>query len=123
MNILLADDHALVRAGTRILIDQIDDFRVVGEAEGTERGLALLRERAPDLVVTDLHMPNMGGIEFIGRARHAGFPLHADPGAHREPAGAPRRSEKARRDRLDGQAGQRRRPHQDRQASAARSLT
>jgi DNA-binding NarL/FixJ family response regulator len=65
MNILLVDDHALVRAGIRTLINQIDSFRVVGEADGIERGLALLRELEPDLVVTDITLGNESGLDLL----------------------------------------------------------
>jgi DNA-binding NarL/FixJ family response regulator len=69
MNILLVDDHALVRAGIRILINQIDGFRVVGEAEGVERGLALLRELAPDLVITDISLGNESGLDLLAAVK------------------------------------------------------
>ena len=65
MNILLVDDHALVRAGIRTLINQIDSFQVVGEADGVERGLALLRELGPDLVVTDITLGNESGLDLL----------------------------------------------------------
>jgi DNA-binding NarL/FixJ family response regulator len=65
MNILLVDDHALVRAGIRILINQTDRFRVVGEADCIERGLALLRELAPDLVITDISLGNENGLDLL----------------------------------------------------------
>jgi DNA-binding NarL/FixJ family response regulator len=65
MNILLVDDHALVRAGIRTLINQIDSFRVVGEADGVERGLALLRELEPDLVVTDITLGKDSGLDLL----------------------------------------------------------
>jgi len=69
MNILLVDDHALVRAGIRSLINQIDSFRVVGEADGVERGLALLRELEPDLVVTDITLGNHSGLELLAAVK------------------------------------------------------
>lgn len=65
MNILLVDDHALVRAGIRTLINQVDSFRVVGEAEGVERGLALLRELEPDIVVTDITLGKESGLDLL----------------------------------------------------------
>jgi DNA-binding NarL/FixJ family response regulator len=65
MNILLVDDHALVRAGIRTLINQIDSFKVVGEADGVERGLALLRELEPDIVVTDISLGSESGLDLL----------------------------------------------------------
>jgi DNA-binding NarL/FixJ family response regulator len=65
MNILLVDDHALVRAGIRTLINDIDSLRVVGEADGVARGLALVHELQPDLVVTDISLGSENGLDLL----------------------------------------------------------
>jgi DNA-binding NarL/FixJ family response regulator len=67
IRILLADDQALVRAGFRALIDSEDDLRVVGEAgDGTEAA-ALTASLLPDVVLMDIRMPLLDGIEATRR--------------------------------------------------------
>ncbi|AVR98628.1 response regulator [Pseudoduganella armeniaca] len=70
MNIVLVDDHALVRAGIRTLIDQIDSFRVVGEASGNAEALALVEQLQPDVVVTDLTMGQDSGLDLLRDVHH-----------------------------------------------------
>ncbi|WP_042389293.1 response regulator [Streptacidiphilus melanogenes] len=69
IRLLIVDDHPIVRDGLRGIFDQDPDFEVVGEAgdgaEGVERALAL----TPDVVLLDLRMPGMGGVEAIRRLR------------------------------------------------------
>lgn len=62
-NILLVDDHDLVRTGLRRLLADIPELAVVGEAESGEDALRLCRELKPDLVLMDLKMPGIGGLE------------------------------------------------------------
>jgi DNA-binding NarL/FixJ family response regulator len=57
------DDQALVRAGLRVLLEGEDDIEVVGEAEDGLDALALVRRTGPDVVLMDLSMPGMGGLE------------------------------------------------------------
>ena len=63
IKILLVDDHALLRAGLRALLDAEDDMEVVGEASTGEEGVERAEKLTPDLVVMDLSMPGMGGLE------------------------------------------------------------
>lgn len=63
MNILLADDHPLFRSGVRNLIHTSDDLRVIGEASNGEEAVRLAFELLPDVVVMDIRMPGMNGIE------------------------------------------------------------
>ncbi len=63
IRILLADDHAIVREGVRLLLDAQPDMEVVGEAADGEQALALARELKPDLVLMDIGMPAMNGLE------------------------------------------------------------
>lgn len=64
-SILLADDHALVRAGIKTLIDQIAGFSVVGEASNNEQALQLLAQSIPDILVTDISMGADSGLELL----------------------------------------------------------
>ena len=61
--VLLADDQALVRAGFRALLDAQRDIRVVGEAADGAEAVALVRRRRPDIVLMDIRMPRMDGLE------------------------------------------------------------
>ncbi|MBI4660176.1 MAG: response regulator transcription factor [Verrucomicrobia bacterium] len=63
IQILIADDHWVVRTGLRSMIDSQPDMAVVGEAANGQEALALFRERQPDVVLMDLRMPGMGGVE------------------------------------------------------------
>ena len=67
INIILVDDHAVVRAGVRRLLEQEPLFDVIGEAESGERAYQLFGELNPDVMVMDLSMPGMGGLEAIRR--------------------------------------------------------
>jgi len=77
IHILLADDHAVVRAGLRALLDPTPNLRVVGEAGTAEEAVEKTRELKPDVVVMDLLMPGMSGLEAIRRiareSRHTGI--------------------------------------------------
>jgi two-component system, NarL family, response regulator NreC len=63
IRILLADDHAMLRAGLRALLSDERDFEVVGEAGDGREAAALAEELRPDVVVMDISMPVMGGLE------------------------------------------------------------
>ena len=65
--ILLVDDHAVVRAGVRRLLEQEPLFEVIGEAESGEKAYQIFGELKPDVMVMDLSMPGMGGLEAIRR--------------------------------------------------------
>lgn len=93
--IILADDHGLLRAGLRNLLNAEADFRVVGEAADGDIALRLALEGEPDVLLADLCMPGASGIE-IARALHAQasttrvliVSMHEDSGLVREAAGA-----------------------------------
>ena len=61
--ILLVDDHVLVRAGIRALIEAMDGMTIVGEASNGREAVALSREHAPDIVIMDVSMKELNGIE------------------------------------------------------------
>jgi len=61
--ILLVDDHAITREGLRSLIEKQADMEVVGEAEDGRKAFELVRELLPDIVITDITMPNLNGVD------------------------------------------------------------
>ncbi|NBO11030.1 MAG: DNA-binding response regulator, partial [Methylophilaceae bacterium] len=67
IRVMLVDDHAVVRAGVRRLLEQDAKFSVVAEAETGERAYQIFGDHLPDITVIDLSMPGMGGIESIKR--------------------------------------------------------
>lgn len=71
LRILLADDQSLFREALRTLLALQPDFEIVGEAENGERALALAKIHKPDVVLMDLRMPVMGGVEATRRMPQA----------------------------------------------------
>jgi DNA-binding NarL/FixJ family response regulator len=69
ISLLLADDHAVVRAGTRQLLERQPDMRVVGEASNGEEAVRLAVQLKPDVVVMDVRMPGMSGVEATRRIK------------------------------------------------------
>jgi two-component system response regulator NreC len=67
--IVLADDHALVRAGIRALLEKQDDMEIVGEAADGREALKTVAELRPDVIIMDIAMPRMGGIEATKRIK------------------------------------------------------
>ncbi|MEJ2528852.1 MAG: response regulator [Gammaproteobacteria bacterium] len=63
IRVMLVDDHELVRTGFRLILDDIQDIEVVAEASTGESALQQIPEVKPDLVLMDVNMPGMGGIE------------------------------------------------------------
>jgi NarL family two-component system response regulator LiaR len=63
ITILIVDDHAVVRQGVRTLLDMHPDLQVIGEAEGAESAIPLVEELVPDVVLLDLVLPGMNGVE------------------------------------------------------------
>lgn len=67
IKVLLVDDHAVVRAGFRMLLAADEGMEVIAEAERGEAACQLYQDRCPDVVVMDLSMPGIGGLETIRR--------------------------------------------------------
>jgi two-component system, NarL family, invasion response regulator UvrY len=67
INVLLVDDHAVVRMGFKMLLESASDIKVVAEAESGEQGVKFYMEHHPDVVVMDITMPGIGGLEAIER--------------------------------------------------------
>jgi DNA-binding NarL/FixJ family response regulator len=69
--VLLVDDHALFRAGVRMLLGAIPGIEVIGEAVSGEQALELLREQMADIVLMDIGLPGMSGITTTQRLKEA----------------------------------------------------
>jgi DNA-binding NarL/FixJ family response regulator len=67
IRVLLSDDHPVVRAGYRRLLEQAGDIDVVGEAGDSDAAYALFQQLGPDVLITDLAMPGGGGVELLRR--------------------------------------------------------
>lgn len=63
MRVLIADDHAIVREGLRSLLEVQSDIEIVGEAEDGQEALSMARELKPDIILMDITMPGMNGLE------------------------------------------------------------
>ncbi|RZL37229.1 MAG: response regulator transcription factor [Rubrivivax sp.] len=69
--VMLADDHSLVRAGIRSLIEELPHHEVVAEAEDGEEAIELAGQQQPDLLVLDINMPRLDGIRALPRIKEA----------------------------------------------------
>jgi DNA-binding NarL/FixJ family response regulator len=72
IRVFLLDDHALVRTGFRMILSSETDIEVVGEAASGEEGLPLIRKLKPDVVLCDLHLPGVSGLEITERIVRGG---------------------------------------------------
>lgn len=67
VRIVLVDDQASFRSAARLVIDMVDGFELVGEAETAEEGIELVAALAPDLVLMDINLPGIDGLEATRR--------------------------------------------------------
>ena len=87
LGVLLADDHTLIRAGLRMVVDAQPDLSVIAEADNGRDAVAMAQALKPDVVVMDIGMPSLNGIEAAGQIR-ASLPdtqivmlsMHSDEG-------------------------------------------
>ena len=91
ITILLADDHAIVREGYRSLLSKQPDTQVIAEASDGADAYRLYKEFAPDVVITDLSMPGLSGLELIARIKQRNdkakilvFSMHQNPSFARQ---------------------------------------
>lgn len=74
VTVLLAEDHHLVREGIRALLDEMGGFEVVGQAQDGHEAIALSESLRPDVVIMDIGMPHLNGLEATARLRGAPRP-------------------------------------------------
>lgn len=67
INIVIVDDHALMRTGMRRLLEDVRDIKVIGEAESGEKAIDLVKATKPDVVLMDLKMPGISGLDATRR--------------------------------------------------------
>ncbi|GAB3480105.1 response regulator [Azotobacter salinestris] len=84
VRILLVDDHTLFREALAILLARETDLDVVGQAANGEQALALVRQLAPDIMLLDLEMPVLNGLDTLARLPRAGSPRVLCVSAHSE---------------------------------------
>lgn len=75
IKIILADDHSVLRVGLKLLLNNEADFTVIGEASDGQEALSLLRTTPADVLIIDLSMPNMGGLECIKEIKSRGYDI------------------------------------------------
>lgn len=71
-SIVLADDHSLVRDGIRALLEEEKDLLVIGEVSNGKEAIAMVREKNPDLLIIDIRMPEMNGIDAVEALKKEG---------------------------------------------------
>lgn len=76
-SIVLADDHSLVRDGIRALLESETDLEVIGEASNGKEAIAMVEQKNPDLLIIDIRMPEMNGIEAVEKLSSQKSPVKA----------------------------------------------
>ncbi|MFY0627317.1 MAG: response regulator transcription factor [Reichenbachiella sp.] len=69
ITVLLADDHGIVRKGIKLLLESSPDLEIIGEANDGEEALKLIEELKPNVLVTDISMPEMSGVELTQKVK------------------------------------------------------
>jgi DNA-binding NarL/FixJ family response regulator len=67
--VLLVDDHAMVRQGLRAILDHYPDLFIIGEAADGREAVSIATKRAPDVIIMDINMPRMDGIDATKRIK------------------------------------------------------
>ena len=75
IRVVLADDHPVARAGIRKFLEKEADIQVVGEASSGEEALELIKELSPDVLVLDMEMPGMKGVDVAREVKEAQLPV------------------------------------------------
>ncbi len=75
IHILLVEDHAMVRAGLRALLERADDIKIVGEASNGQEAIEMTMTLKPDLLVMDIMMPRLNGIQAAEQIRALKLPV------------------------------------------------
>lgn len=70
VRVILVDDHAMIREGLRVALEQNTQFQIVGEAKDGVEALALAEQLSPDMMTVDIEMPRMNGVELIKELHH-----------------------------------------------------
>ena len=76
IEVVIVDDHELVRVGFRLILEGQGDIRIIGEAGDAESGLRMIRELKPRVALVDVHLPGYSGLELTERLRRAHSPSH-----------------------------------------------
>ena len=76
IRVLLADDHTVLRSGLRALLNQEPDMAVVGEAVNGREAIEMAQALKPDVIVLDISMPEIDGMEAVQRIQRLGLPTH-----------------------------------------------
>ncbi|KQC30269.1 response regulator transcription factor [Flagellimonas eckloniae] len=75
ISIILADDHSLVRDGIRALLEEESDLEVVGEVSNGKEAISIVKDKFPDILIIDIRMPKMGGIETVQLLNQEQIPI------------------------------------------------
>ncbi|RPH63015.1 MAG: DNA-binding response regulator [Chloroflexi bacterium] len=77
ISVIIADDHNLVRQGIRALLEKVSDIRVVGEASDGQQAIEMCVQLRPDVLVIDIVMPRVNGLQAVERLRSDNIPTRA----------------------------------------------
>lgn len=74
IDVVLIDDHELVRTGFRLILENQSDMEIAGEAGDAEQGLRMIREKMPQVALVDVHLPGSSGLDLTRRLHRAKLP-------------------------------------------------
>ncbi|HOY13130.1 MAG TPA: response regulator transcription factor, partial [Saprospiraceae bacterium] len=72
ISILLVDDHAIVRNGIKAMLSSEEDFEIIGEGSDGNEAISLILQHHPDIVIMDINMPNLNGLDALKKLRERG---------------------------------------------------